>query len=175
MKKLLQKIRVRSTINPTDKLHRVAYNRQWEFTFRQFAIGGFIGGLIAVIFMTDLLGTDNTSNVIAAVGALFAALALTTASDAELQSRRDTYRAEREALETELLRQLTEAGPEHRERMELDFRSFAAAGRQPRWHHATLAYREQQRARVLNSLDAKNHPLPELQVDSAAEQTPTPK
>lgn len=142
----------RFTMNPDDSLHKTAYRRQWEFSVRQFAIGGFIGGLIVFIFTSDFLGDSGTTNIVAAIGALFAALAMTFTSDAELHTRRDSYRTEREQLQHQLLADIDLLNGQDRDQALVDYRELMEAGAQPAWHEATLRIKRLRAARELDRL-----------------------
>lgn len=148
--------------NPNDGLHKTAYGKQWEFWLRQLAIGGFIGGLIAFIVSSDLLGSSGAANVVAAIGALFAALAMTFSSDAELQTRRDSYRAEREALQQALLEDIEKLRGEDRDQALVDYHELLAAGSEPAWHHATLRIKRLRASRELNRLTRSSVAEPPL-------------
>ncbi|GEM_PF-6861970 len=135
-----------------DGLHKTAYGKQWEFWLRQLAVGGFIGGLIAFIFTSDLLGSSGAANLVAAIGALFAALAMTFSSDAELQTRRDSYRDERESLQNALLADIETLRGEDRDQALVAYRELLAAGSEPAWHHATLRIKRLRASREFDRL-----------------------
>lgn len=140
MSALIERIKRKTRINPTDGLHRTAYALQWQYGARQATVGVAIGTLTALIFRTDILG-QGIGNVLAAVGAVFTAVAVTTSYEADLQARRDTYRGERDMVLREFEQRIESACEPERSAILAQYAVFVDAGTHPNWHHATLDYR----------------------------------
>ncbi len=59
MSALIERIKRKTRINPTDGLHRTAYALQWQYGARQATVGVAIGTLTALIFRTDILVKES--------------------------------------------------------------------------------------------------------------------